>query len=145
GVRRYAFDDLPIIGATIEGEKIHVLQGRTPHEFRVILHTAMDAGGTNRGVLRHVVLDAARLPELAVIGTATAETDEGFLQDAKPLWPMAGTLVWYVTENWPYYWWRTPVLRGVPLVQPLIGISAPVPTILRPIEPFNIGAPPKKL
>jgi alpha-tubulin suppressor-like RCC1 family protein len=33
----------------------------------------------------------------------------------------------------------------VPLVQPLIGISAPVPTILRPIEPFNIGAPPKKL
>ena len=102
---RYTLEGEPLLGATVEGEVIHLLQGTSSpstHGFFVLWPGSTPR--TNSGTLRHVVLDASALPALAKLGEDTwkAETT-GHWSDAEPLWPEPGLLVWSLRE--PRYGW----------------------------------------
>ncbi|PYI85484.1 MAG: hypothetical protein DME26_10895, partial [Verrucomicrobia bacterium] len=111
-VRQYALDDLPVLGAIVESNQIHVLQGRSAPGSGWTLLDPADGTIISRGLLKHVVLEAARLPDLTVAGTASTETTNQFwVSDAKPLWPRPGLLVWSVNgQQWS--WWQ----RGWPVL-----------------------------
>ena len=145
-VRRYALDDLPVLGATAESNKIHVLQGRTaPGSYNDFWILAVNEDGartqTNLGVLKLSTFDAARLPELTVAGAASMETTNRFWSsDAKPLWPRPGLLVWSLNGQqrswWNPYW--TPIDRVNPIaidIMPVVG----APVFFGPLFAFDFA------
>jgi alpha-tubulin suppressor-like RCC1 family protein len=142
-IRQYALDDLPILGATSEGARIHVLQGRGARVSNAVYFITPDGATaqTNRGVLQHVVLDAANLPDLAVAGTSSVETTgEGILSDAKPLWPKSGLLVWSVSKQQQGWWW-SPFTIYIADFSSLPLVGSPVNAVLSDdlqIEPIFI-------
>jgi alpha-tubulin suppressor-like RCC1 family protein len=147
-LQRYALDGPRVIGATVAGDRIHLLQGEGSNEgFGLVRLWAgtQPENSTNRGTMRHVVLDAAALPDLAELGRDTWKTKaEGSLSGAEPLWPTPGLLVWSVREqrSWWGPWYMMPYLIGVDSVSRIRpGLVGPYRPQGQPflLEAVNVG------
>jgi alpha-tubulin suppressor-like RCC1 family protein len=147
-VQRYALDGPRVIGATVFGDRIHVLQGEGSNEgfgWDYFWAGTQLENSTNRGSMQHVVLDAARLPDLAELGRDTWKTKaEGSLSEAEPLWPTPGLLVWSVREQrlWWGPWYLVPNTIGPDLAPGIsTGLFAPFRQQGQPIllEAVNVG------
>jgi hypothetical protein len=91
-------NDLPVIGATLQGGSLYLLQGLASGGPPILYDAAghpEPATSTNGPNLFLTVVDTSHLPDLAVLGQTSAVTDPlGWNASMQPLWTSAGVLVW---------------------------------------------------
>lgn len=106
-------NNLPIIGATKQGDYLYVAQSRGSSFYPWIVHAGVEpATNHTKFVLTVFALD--RLPQLSVTGQFEAETTTQFWNsDLQALWPKPGVLVW-VGGGLDFWWWRGWLLDAAP-------------------------------
>jgi alpha-tubulin suppressor-like RCC1 family protein len=108
-LRRYELEGPPVLGATVAGDRLHLLQGQRSDDgyMGLLLWPGnQPPGSTNAGTMRHAILDAGSLPDLSQLGAVSWKTKTtATLAEVEPLWPQPNTLVWSAREQ--RYWWNT--------------------------------------
>jgi hypothetical protein len=107
---------LPVIGASLQGDSLFLLQGRPQQIYSPAPpagDTKPDTLITNDAQLALVVYDVGALPELVVRAQTKIEPEQQHgWYDLEPLWPLPGLLVWAERQSWwgPWMWDRGPGL-----------------------------------
>ncbi len=104
--RTHQVGDSPVLGATIQGSRLHLLQGQAAQvNWEQPVGSTEWLAKTNAGTLVATTWDLSALPELTAIGKAGMDIEDTWLAEARPHWPRPDVLVWATeTSSWGVWW-----------------------------------------
>lgn len=103
-------DDHPVVGATVEGDLLYIVQGVMGDYYPVPLEAGAEGGEKPAEPdFFLTVVSLAHLPDLTIEGETELSLNlPGWGSNWRAVWPRPGLIVW--SGGGYNYWWRWPVL-----------------------------------
>ena len=110
--------ELQFLGSSVAGNKLYVLQGRSPEFIYRDVWDPANPGpiSTNAGIISVSVYDLSALPELELLGQTSEPNEQDYLYGRfGALWVKENLVVWVNTQSygWPWWWWDVPFAMAV--------------------------------
>lgn len=131
-----------VLGATVQGNYLYLLQGPYSPEFFPPPLSAGDSGSveTNEMTLTLSVVDLGSLPALSIVGETNFAVTQAPDVGVQAVWPQPGTLVWVAPALQEWFWpLAEGVVRPVPQVPAAPGTPLISPTPVATVTPPNPG------